>query len=97
MNTKINVTLDTDLIKRADDFADDNYMSRSGLISLALTQYLNQNDIIRAVNDISISMRKIADNKELSDEEVSNLKDFETMAKMLIGKQALFFFGVSLG
>lgn len=86
MNTKINVTLDTDLIKRADDFADDNYMSRSGLISLALTQYLNQNDIIRAVNDISISMRKIADNKELSDEEVSNLKDFETMAKMLIGK-----------
>lgn len=86
MNTKINVTLDNDLIKRADDFADNNYMSRSGLISLALTQYLNQNDIIRAVNDISISMRKIADNKELSDEEVSNLKDFETMAKMLIGK-----------
>lgn len=86
MNIKVNVTLDEDLMKRADNFADDNYMSRSGLVSLALTQYLNQNDIVRAVNDISISMRKIADNQTLSEDEIKNLKDFETIAKMLIGK-----------
>lgn len=86
MNTKINVTIDENLLKRADVYADDNYMSRSGLMSIALTQYLNQNDILKAVTDISVSMRKIADNKELTEEEINQLKDFETFSKMLIGK-----------
>lgn len=86
MTKKVNVTLDENLVERMDNYADDNYLSRSGLMSLALTQYLNQNDIVRAVNEISLAMRKIADNKELSEEEVRNLKDFETLAKMLIGK-----------
>ena len=86
MTKKVNVTLDENLVERMDNYADDNYLSRSGLMSLALTQYLNQNDIVRAVNEISIAMRKIADNKELSDDEIRNLKDFETLAKMLIGK-----------
>lgn len=86
MNTKINITIDEDLIKRADNFADDNYMSRSGLFSLAVTQYLNQNDVVRYVRDISLAMKKIADNKDLSEDEINQLKDFENFSKMLIGK-----------
>lgn len=87
MNIKVNITIDEDLMKRADNFADENYMSRSGLLSLALTQYLNQNDVVRYVRDISLAMRKIADNKDLTEDEINNLKDFENFSKMLIGKQ----------
>lgn len=87
MNIKVNITIDEDLMKRADNFADENYMSRSGLLSLALTQYLNQNDIVRYVRDISLAMRKIADNKDLTEDEINNLKDFENISKMLVGKQ----------
>ena len=57
MTKKVNVTLDENLVERMDNYADDNYLSRSGLMSLALTQYLNQNDIVRAVNEISLAMR----------------------------------------
>ena len=39
---KVNVTLDDELMQRVDNYADRNYMSRSGLISIAVTQYLNQ-------------------------------------------------------
>ena len=35
---KVNISLDDELMKRLDDYADRNYMSRSGLISLACTQ-----------------------------------------------------------
>lgn len=87
MNIKVNITIDEDLMKRADNFADENYMSRSGLLSLALTQYLNQNDVVRYVRDISLAMRKIADNKDLTEDEINNLKDFENFSKMLVGKQ----------
>lgn len=87
MNIKVNITIDEDLMKRADEFADENYMSRSGLLSLALTQYLNQNDVVRYVRDISLAMRKIADNKDLTPDEINNLKDFENFSKMLVGKQ----------
>ncbi len=83
MNTKVNITLDEDLMKRVDAYADDNYLTRSGLVSLALTQFLNQYDVCRAITDISVSMRKISENKKLSSEEIDNLRDFETLAKML--------------
>lgn len=86
MNIKFNISADENLIARADAYAEKNYMTRSGLVSLALTQYLNQNDIVQAVNDIAISMRKIADNKELTEDEINELKNFETVAKMLVGK-----------
>jgi len=86
MSKKVNITLDDNLLERARTFADENYLSFSGLMSLSLTQYLNQNDILRAVQEISLAMRKIADNKELTEEEINNLKDFENFSKMLVGK-----------
>jgi len=86
MSKKVNITLDDNLLERARSFADENYLSFSGLMSLSLTQYLNQNDILRAVQEISLAMRKIADNKELTEDEINNLKDFENFSKMLIGK-----------
>lgn len=86
MNVKFNISADENLIARADAYAEKNYMTRSGLVSLALTQFLNQNDIVQAVQDIAFYMRKIADNQTLSEQELNELKDFETLAKMLIGK-----------
>lgn len=80
---KVNVTLDDDLMKRVDDFADRNYMSRSGLVSLALTQYLNSNEMALAVKDMSLCMRKIADNGNVDHETMEQLEDFERLAKLL--------------
>lgn len=39
---KVQVSLDEKLVERIDNYAFANYMSRSGLISFATTQYLNQ-------------------------------------------------------
>lgn len=80
---KVNVSLNDELMTRVDNYADSNYMSRSGLVSLALTQYLNQADIITCVKDMSLAMRKISDSGTVDHETMEQLEDFMRFAQML--------------
>ena len=43
---KINISIDDELLKKADNFAKKIYTSRSGLISIALVNYMNNQDAI---------------------------------------------------
>jgi metal-responsive CopG/Arc/MetJ family transcriptional regulator len=80
---KVGITLDDELLKRIDNYADANYMSRSGLLSLAATQYLNAADVQTAIKDISLAMRKIADSGKIDHDTMEQLEDFERLAKFL--------------
>lgn len=82
---KVNITLDDELMKRVDKYADENYMSRSGLISLAATQFLNASDVTTAIKDMSIAMRKIADKAVVDKETIEALEDMERLSKYLTG------------
>lgn len=84
---KVQISLADELVARADHFADENYMTRSGLINVALTQYLNSNTLMLAVRDLSLAVRKVADNGEVDAETMEQLEDFERLAKMLVGKK----------
>lgn len=83
---KINITLNDDLLSRIDQYADSNYMSRSGLISLATTQFLNAAEVTTAIRDMAVCMRKIADTGTVDHETMEQLEDFERLSKMLVGK-----------
>ena len=76
---KVQISLDDDLMERIDACADRSYMSRSGLISLACTQYLQQADMIDAVVRISYSCQKVADTGVLDDETKKQLDDFQRL------------------
>lgn len=43
---KINISIDDELLKKADNFAKKIYTSRSGLISIALVNYMNNQEAI---------------------------------------------------
>lgn len=83
---KVNITLDEELLQRIESFADENYLTRSGLITLAVSQYLIQAEASRAIVDISLAMRKIADTGSVTEEQLNQLEDFERFARMLAGK-----------
>jgi len=83
---KVNVTLDDDLMKRIDEYSDENYMTRSGLISFACTAFLNSADVTRAIKDMALAMRKIADSGSIDEETRKQLEDFERLSRMLTGK-----------
>lgn len=83
---KVQVTLDDALMERVDAYADENYMSRSGLLSLAVTQYLNAAEVTKAIKEMAVCMRKIADNGTVDHETMEQLEDFERLSKMLVMK-----------
>ena len=58
---KVQISVDDELMKRVDTFADENYMSRSTLFTIAVTQYVNQQDVTKAIKDMAVAMKKIAD------------------------------------
>lgn len=80
---KVNVTLDDKLMERVDAYANENYMSRSGLISFACTQFLNQNDAIRSIKEMGYLMKKIADNGSVDEETLKQLEDIERVCSFI--------------
>lgn len=81
---KINISIDDNLLERLDKVADSNYMSRSGLISTACAQYINSNEVIVAIKDMALCMRKIADEGTVDHETMEQLEDFERVCKLLM-------------
>ena len=80
---KINISLDDELVKRIETYADNNYMSRSGFISLACNQYLASADVVTAIKSLSLALNKIADNGDIDDETKQQLDDYKRLADLL--------------
>lgn len=83
---KVQITMDEELLSRLDSWADDNYLNRSGLITVAVAQYLKQGEAVRAVKGIALSLRKIADSGNVTDEQMKELEDFARAVEILSGK-----------
>lgn len=84
MAKKVNISLDDELLKRIDDFADTNYLTRSGLVTVAVSQYLLQREALAAVKQMSISFKRIADSGKFDEESVSELAEFTKFADYFI-------------
>ena len=65
---KVNITMDDDLMRRIDEYADEAYTSRSGLITLACSQFLASAEVTKAIKSMALAMRKIADSGEIDDQ-----------------------------
>ncbi len=80
---KVNISIDDELLKRADNYADANYTSRSGLLTTALVEYLNSREMITAVRKLNLTLEKIASDGECDEETLMELEDFSRLANML--------------
>lgn len=83
---KVQISIDEQLLDRIDSYADQTYMSRSGLITLACSQYLNQAEIVYAIKDLSLAMQKIAKDKKIDSKTMEQLEDFERLSRMLVDR-----------
>lgn len=82
---KVMISVDDNLLERIDSVADSNYMSRSGLISIACSQFINSAEAINAIRNISVCVQKIADNGTIDHDTIEQLEDFERVCKVLMG------------
>lgn len=86
---KIMISIDDSLLERVDNMADEMYTSRSGLLSLAVTEYLNAKQSIGILTDISLQISKIANdvkNGEIENDEevISQLDTMENICNLLL-------------
>ena len=79
---KVQVSIPDELLKKIDAHTTENYLTRSGFLVLATTQYLSSLEVSTAIKSMAISMRKIADNGVVDESTMSKLEDFERLAKM---------------
>lgn len=80
---KINITMNDELLERVDQYAKENYTTRSGLISLACVQYLNQQEAINAVRLMSNALQRIAATGTIDEDAQQKLNEFAQIAKLL--------------
>lgn len=80
---KINISINDDLLERLDNYANENYTTRSGLIGTALSEYLNSREVIMLVKNLSLAVGKIAETGNLDDDTMRKLEDFERATRIL--------------
>lgn len=83
---KVNVTIDEGLLERIDEYAEDNFITRSGLVQLAMSQFLTSNEATKALVEISLSLKKIAQTGSFSEDDLRQLQGLEQLAIMLSAK-----------
>lgn len=82
---KISITIDDALLSRVDSWVADNYNSRSGLISMLLSQYLDSQDLMQAVKNMSFTMQMILNKGEISADEKKALEHFQLLVSNIYG------------
>ncbi len=82
---KLGIALDDNLVKRIDEYAEANYLSRSGFISQACNSYLLSMEINKYIKELAICMRKIADTNVIDNETRKKLEDLERVARLFSG------------
>ena len=64
---KINVSINDDLLKQIDSYAEQHFMSRSGLISFAMSQFFLADQLPKAFSELSEQLRALSAKADLSD------------------------------
>ena len=81
---KINITVNDELLSKIDNFADENYMSRSGVFAQGAQMYLAQMGTYAAIKQIAFDIHKIADMGTVDDETRRDLDDMQRLVQMMI-------------
>jgi metal-responsive CopG/Arc/MetJ family transcriptional regulator len=80
---KINISINDELLTRIDKFSENNYLSRSGLISLACNQFLVTQEAQSMFRSISLAFNKIAEQGCVDEATQKELEDIMRLCAML--------------
>lgn len=80
---KVQITMPDELLAKLDDYADRNYTTRSGAITMMVNNYLVSRELTVQIQQVSEALMKMAAGGQLSDAEQQKLLGFEQLSKML--------------
>ena len=83
---KVQISIDDELLERIDNYAEENYISRSGLISLGMVEYLKSKEVMMLIKNLGLAVQKIADQGVVDDATMKEIEDFERLCNMISRK-----------
>lgn len=80
---KVQISIDDKLLERIDCYADENYISRSGLITMGMSEYLNSKETMSLIKNLGLAIQKIADQGTVDEKTMQEIEDFGRLCKMV--------------
>lgn len=84
---KINISVNDELLKRVDEYAERNYTNRSAVFAQGANAILLQDLIPYQLGQIAVAFKRIADNNAIDEESKKQLEEFSKLAELLGGKR----------
>lgn len=79
---RVQLSIDPDLLHRIDDFAESHYLTRSGLVSLACSEYINAHHVGEAMQELcKLLDRLVAEGGSAEDKQ--RLDDIQRLCDLL--------------
>lgn len=82
---KVQITVEEELLRKVEQYADDNYISRSGVFVQGAAQIVSQAEVMALLKSMSFAMKKIADTGSVDDDTYRQLEDFQRALTFLCG------------
>lgn len=80
------ISIDDELAEKIDAYSKSNFMSRSAFLSFVSIQFLNADSVVKLMDSLDVSVRKIADSGALDEKSKLELADISATLKVLSGK-----------
>ena len=73
---KISISIDDNLLEMIDNFAEENYMTRSGFLTLVSKNYLQQQEVVKTLGSLRATLDTIKGSGELDPKSEAEINAF---------------------
>lgn len=73
---KISISIDDNLLEMIDNFAEENYMTRSGFLTLVSKNYLQQQEVVKTLGSLRSTLDTIKCSGELDPKSEAEINAF---------------------
>lgn len=81
---KMTISMDDELAKKLEVYAEKNYTNKSAVISQGVRQIIMQDTLIQMFSDVGFAVKRVAENNTLDDESKKKLDEFMFYSKQLL-------------
>lgn len=81
---RVNMNMPENLVARLDEYAKENYSSRSSVMCQACDQFLTAQEAKKMFNQMTLLLKKITDTETIDEETKKQLDEFESICKMFM-------------
>lgn len=81
---KMTISMDDELNKKLEEYAERNYTSKSAVIAQGVRSILMTDTILQMFSDVSLAVKQVAEKNTLDDESKQKLDEFMFYSKQLL-------------